>query len=95
MFQQKLNEVGAPVVTCPEVRSWPDGRPPPSSLSVTSEMFSSGCSGVKGRLVFHRSPNAHNPPDGSAHRWISYSVRGALRGGGRTKTERETIAEVD
>lgn len=74
MFQQKLNEV-VPVVGA---RHMPWGevlaRRSPAPPSLTSEMVSKGCSGVKGGLVFHRSPNAYNPPDGSAHRRISYSI---------------------
>lgn len=67
MFQQRLNEVapasGAPSHVLRWI--WPD--------AILSSV-SNGCSGVKGGLVFHRSPNAHNPPpDGSAHRRISYS----------------------
>lgn len=94
IFQQKLNEVAAALGAPSHVLRWGPGQtlhPNTSPPSLTSEMFSSGCSGVKGRLVFHRSPNAYNPPDGGAHKWIPYSVCEAHRGGGAGRLHKTVV----
>lgn len=50
---------------------------------------------MKERLVFHRSPNAYNPPDESVHRQISYSSSEAQRVTERlTDEDRETPKAV-